>query len=131
LNERGRKLEAAYNIRIAPNNTTAPVKVDPTHTFSKVSMMLSQSGLTTRVGLRWRAPRLFLVLFSSSCTVGRLNNPMLNAFVLDPLITMLDRQSCCPVPARRLRTGYQVQCPHCMKLITFDSSSEDPNIRLP
>jgi DNA-directed RNA polymerase subunit RPC12/RpoP len=33
--------------------------------------------------------------------------------------------------ARRLRTGYQVQCPHCMKLITFDSSSEDPNIRRP
>ena len=33
--------------------------------------------------------------------------------------------------ARRLRTGYQVQCPHCMKLITFDSSSVDPNIRRP
>jgi DNA-directed RNA polymerase subunit RPC12/RpoP len=33
--------------------------------------------------------------------------------------------------AQRLRTGYQVQCPHCMKLITFDSSSEDPNIRRP
>jgi hypothetical protein len=33
--------------------------------------------------------------------------------------------------APRLRTGYQVQCPHCMKLITFDSSSEDPNIRRP
>jgi DNA-directed RNA polymerase subunit RPC12/RpoP len=33
--------------------------------------------------------------------------------------------------ASRLRNGYQVQCPHCMKLITFDSSSEDPNIRRP
>jgi DNA-directed RNA polymerase subunit RPC12/RpoP len=33
--------------------------------------------------------------------------------------------------AQRLRQGYQVQCPHCMKLITFDSSSEDPNIRRP
>ena len=33
--------------------------------------------------------------------------------------------------AQRLRNGYQVQCPHCMKLITFDSSSEDPNIRRP
>jgi hypothetical protein len=33
--------------------------------------------------------------------------------------------------ARRLRSGYQMQCPHCMKLITFDSSSEDPNIRRP
>jgi DNA-directed RNA polymerase subunit RPC12/RpoP len=33
--------------------------------------------------------------------------------------------------AARLRNGYQVQCPHCMKLITFDSSSEDPNIRRP
>jgi DNA-directed RNA polymerase subunit RPC12/RpoP len=33
--------------------------------------------------------------------------------------------------AGRLRNGYQVQCPHCMKLITFDSSSEDPNIRRP
>ena len=27
--------------------------------------------------------------------------------------------------------GYQVQCPNCMRLITFDSSSEDPNIRRP
>jgi DNA-directed RNA polymerase subunit RPC12/RpoP len=33
--------------------------------------------------------------------------------------------------AQRLRNGYQVQCPHCMKLITFDTSSEDPNIRRP
>jgi DNA-directed RNA polymerase subunit RPC12/RpoP len=33
--------------------------------------------------------------------------------------------------AQRLRQGYQVQCPHCMRLITFDSSSEDPNIRRP
>jgi DNA-directed RNA polymerase subunit RPC12/RpoP len=33
--------------------------------------------------------------------------------------------------AQRLRAGYQVQCPNCMKLITFDSSSEDPNIRRP
>jgi hypothetical protein len=24
-----------------------------------------------------------------------------------------------------------MQCPHCMKMITFDSSSEDPNIRRP
>jgi DNA-directed RNA polymerase subunit RPC12/RpoP len=33
--------------------------------------------------------------------------------------------------ARRLKQGYQTQCPHCMRLITFDSSSEDPNIRRP
>ena len=33
--------------------------------------------------------------------------------------------------AQRLREGYQMQCPHCMKLLTFDSSSEDPNIRRP
>jgi DNA-directed RNA polymerase subunit RPC12/RpoP len=33
--------------------------------------------------------------------------------------------------ATRLRNGYQMQCPHCMKLITFDSSSEDPNVRRP
>jgi DNA-directed RNA polymerase subunit RPC12/RpoP len=33
--------------------------------------------------------------------------------------------------AQRLRHGYQVQCPHCMMLIAFDSSSEDPNIRRP
>ena len=33
--------------------------------------------------------------------------------------------------AQLIRTGYQVQCPHCIKLITFDSSSEDPNIRRP
>ena len=33
--------------------------------------------------------------------------------------------------AQRLREGHQMQCPHCMRLITFDSSSEDPNIRRP
>jgi len=33
--------------------------------------------------------------------------------------------------ASRLKNGYQIQCPNCMKLITFDSSSEDPNIRRP
>jgi DNA-directed RNA polymerase subunit RPC12/RpoP len=32
---------------------------------------------------------------------------------------------------QRLRNGYQVQCPNCMKLIIFDSSTEDPNIRRP
>jgi hypothetical protein len=31
--------------------------------------------------------------------------------------------------ATRLREGYQMQCPHCMKLINFDSSSDDLNIR--
>jgi hypothetical protein len=33
--------------------------------------------------------------------------------------------------AARMKSGYQMQCPHCMKLITFDSGSEDPNIRRP
>ena len=33
--------------------------------------------------------------------------------------------------AQRLRDGYQMQCPHCMKLITFDNGSEDANIRRP
>jgi hypothetical protein len=33
--------------------------------------------------------------------------------------------------ASRLNNGYQCQCPNCMRLITFDSSSEDPNIRRP
>jgi hypothetical protein len=33
--------------------------------------------------------------------------------------------------AVRMKNGYQMQCPHCMKLITFDSGSEDPNIRRP
>jgi hypothetical protein len=33
--------------------------------------------------------------------------------------------------AQRLKPGYQVQCPNCIKLITFDSGSEDPNIRRP
>jgi DNA-directed RNA polymerase subunit RPC12/RpoP len=31
--------------------------------------------------------------------------------------------------ASRLKTGYQMQCPNCMRLITFESGSEDPNIR--
>jgi hypothetical protein len=33
--------------------------------------------------------------------------------------------------AQRLKPGYQTQCLHCLRLITFDSSSEDPNIRRP
>ena len=33
--------------------------------------------------------------------------------------------------AARLRNGYQMQCPHCSKLIIFDTSSEDPNVRRP
>jgi len=33
--------------------------------------------------------------------------------------------------ANRLKNGFQVQCPNSMTLITFDSSSEDPNIRRP
>jgi hypothetical protein len=33
--------------------------------------------------------------------------------------------------AARLKNGYQMQCPYCMKLIIFDSGSEDPNIRRP
>jgi len=33
--------------------------------------------------------------------------------------------------AQRLKPGYQTQCPHCMKLITFDSDFEDPDIRRP
>jgi hypothetical protein len=27
--------------------------------------------------------------------------------------------------AQRIRNGFQMQCPHCLKLLTFDSSSED------
>ncbi len=52
---------------------------------------------------------------------------------------MTDRIKCmcsyCRKPfnerAGRLKNGYQLQCPNCMRLITFDSSSEDPNIRRP
>jgi DNA-directed RNA polymerase subunit RPC12/RpoP len=33
--------------------------------------------------------------------------------------------------AARMKNGYEMQCPHCMKLIIFDSGSEDPNIRRP
>jgi hypothetical protein len=54
-------------------------------------------------------------------------------------VFMSDRIKCvcsnCRKPfserAARLRGGYQMQCPNCMKLITFDSGSEDPNIRRP
>jgi DNA-directed RNA polymerase subunit RPC12/RpoP len=31
--------------------------------------------------------------------------------------------------AQRIRGGFQMQCPHCLKLLTFDSSSDDNNIR--
>jgi predicted nucleic acid-binding Zn-ribbon protein len=31
--------------------------------------------------------------------------------------------------AQRIRSGFQTNCAHCNRLITFDSSSEDRNIR--
>ncbi|MFH1340799.1 MAG: hypothetical protein ABIL01_06230 [Pseudomonadota bacterium] len=31
--------------------------------------------------------------------------------------------------AQKLRDGFQTNCQHCNRLITFDSSSEDRNIR--
>lgn len=31
--------------------------------------------------------------------------------------------------AQKLRNGFQTNCQHCNRLITFDSSSEDRNIR--
>ena len=31
--------------------------------------------------------------------------------------------------AQRIRNGYQTNCQHCNRLITFDSSSEDRNVR--
>jgi len=30
---------------------------------------------------------------------------------------------------RNLRSGYQVQCPHCYRMITFDESSDDIGVR--
>jgi predicted nucleic acid-binding Zn-ribbon protein len=31
--------------------------------------------------------------------------------------------------AQKVRNGFQTNCPHCNRLITFDSSAEDRNIR--
>ena len=31
--------------------------------------------------------------------------------------------------AQRIRNGFQTQCPNCLRLITFDTASEDSNIR--
>src|ERR1700732_5169247 len=31
--------------------------------------------------------------------------------------------------AQRIRNGFQTNCQHCNRLITFDTSSEDKNIR--
>jgi predicted nucleic acid-binding Zn-ribbon protein len=31
--------------------------------------------------------------------------------------------------AQRVREGFQTNCPHCNRLITFDSSADDRNIR--
>ena len=30
---------------------------------------------------------------------------------------------------RNLRSGYQVQCPHCYRMISFDDSSDDIGVR--
>lgn len=29
----------------------------------------------------------------------------------------------------RIKNGYQLNCPNCNRLITFDTSSEDPGVR--
>jgi NAD-dependent SIR2 family protein deacetylase len=31
--------------------------------------------------------------------------------------------------ARNLRSGYQTQCPHCYRMITFDEGSDDLGVR--
>jgi DNA-directed RNA polymerase subunit RPC12/RpoP len=31
--------------------------------------------------------------------------------------------------AQRIRNGLQMRCPHCFKLLTFDSGTDDRNIR--
>ena len=31
--------------------------------------------------------------------------------------------------AQKVRDGFQVNCPHCYRLITFDANAEDRNIR--
>lgn len=31
--------------------------------------------------------------------------------------------------ARNLRSGYQTQCPHCYRMITFDDGSDDIGVR--
>jgi hypothetical protein len=31
--------------------------------------------------------------------------------------------------AQKVRADFQVNCPHCNRLITFEFGSEDPNIR--
>lgn len=31
--------------------------------------------------------------------------------------------------ARKLRSGFQMQCPHCYRMITFDESSDDLGVR--
>jgi len=31
--------------------------------------------------------------------------------------------------AQRVRSGFQTNCPHCNRLITFDATAEDRNIR--
>lgn len=30
---------------------------------------------------------------------------------------------------KRIRNGFQLNCPQCNRLITFDTTSEDPNVR--
>ena len=41
-----------------------------------------------------------------------------------PKCTMVFRER-----AQKVRNGFQTNCPHCNRLITFDTSSEDRNIR--
>jgi len=41
-----------------------------------------------------------------------------------PKCTMVFRER-----AQKVRNGFQTNCPHCNRLITFDTSSEDKNIR--
>ena len=72
---------------------------------------------------------------------GRLNKPLSKgeqnagiqsgAFMIDDKIK-IKCTKCSQVfreRAQKLRNGFQMNCQHCNRLITFDSTSEDRNIR--
>ena len=58
------------------------------------------------------------------------NNPRMSATTDDRIkVSCTKCKNSFRERARNLRSGYQTQCPHCYRMITFDEGSDDLGVR--
>src|SRR6266851_849171 len=85
----------------------------------RLRMRMPGRGLVVQNVVNWRAVRGYGRLWrGSSDWIGR----PIKIKCSKCSLTFRER-------AHKIRNDFQMQCPHCIRLITFDSSSEDINIR--